>query len=81
MKKTKKKDAAFSAACLFPALFLTALFVFYPTLSIFRVSLYKWSGYSKNKIFIGLENYKTLFSDERFLNSLKNSLILIVTVT
>ena len=73
--------AAFLAACLFPSILLLAIFVIYPTLSIFQISLFKWGGYSPNKIFVGFSNYKTLFSDVRFFDSLKNSLFLIITVT
>lgn len=82
MKHTRSKGtAAFLAACLFPATLLLAVFVLYPTLSIFRISLFKWGGYSPDKLFVGLDNYKALFRDGRFLDSLKNSLILIVVVT
>ncbi|MBE6587825.1 MAG: sugar ABC transporter permease [Ruminococcaceae bacterium] len=79
--KRKKGTAAFIAACLFPSLILLSLFVIYPTLSIFRVSLYKWGGYSAEKIFTGFENYKILFRDGRFFDSLRNSFLLIIVVT
>ena len=82
MKTTRSKStAAFLAACLFPATVLLSIFVLYPTLSIFRISLFKWGGYSSDKLFVGIDNYKTLFRDSRFLWSLKNSLLLIVIVT
>ncbi len=77
----KKGTAAFIAACLFPSLLLLSVFVIYPTLSIFNVSLFKWGGYSATKTFVGLENYKILFGDRRFLDSLRNSLFLIIVVS
>lgn len=77
----KKGTAAFIAACLFPSLLLLLIFVIYPTFSIFNVSLYKWGGYSNIKTFVGLENYKILFGDSRFFDSLKNSLLLIIVVS
>lgn len=80
-RNAKKGTAAFIAACLFPALFLLLVFVIYPTFSIFRISLFKWGGYSQDKLYVGFENYRLLMEDERFLHSLKNSLILIVIVT
>jgi len=82
IKKSKKKGTAlFLTACLLPALTLLFVFVAYPTLSIFRISLFKWGGYSAEKTFVGLENYRILFSDDRFFASLRNSTILIVVVT
>ncbi len=81
MKRVNKGRLAFICACLFPALILCALFVFYPAISIFRVSLYKWGGYTEDKTFIGLENYRLLLSDNRFFDSLRNSLFLIIVVT
>ena len=35
----------------------------------------KWNGYSPEKIFIGLENYKAMFSDKRLLTAFINTLI------
>ena len=81
MRPRKRKNAAFIAACLFPSLILLLVFVIYPTVSIFNVSLFKWGGYSKIKTFVGLENYRILFTDRRFFDSLKNSLLLIIVVS
>ncbi|MBE6713821.1 MAG: sugar ABC transporter permease [Ruminococcaceae bacterium] len=77
----RKKNAPFLFACIAPAALLCGLFVIYPAFSIFRISLYKWGGYTREKVFVGLDNYKILFSDSRFLHSLRNSLILLLTVT
>ncbi|MBQ2730021.1 MAG: sugar ABC transporter permease [Clostridia bacterium] len=80
-QKKANKGAAFTAACLLPALILISIFIIYPTFSIFRVSLYKWGGYSDEKTFVGLDNYRILFQDTRFLASLQNSFLLIIVVT
>ena len=77
----KRKNAAFIAACLFPSIILLSVFVIYPTVSIFNVSLFKWGGYSATRTFVGLENYRILLTDQRFFNSLKNSLLLIIVVS
>ena len=45
------------------------------------MSLYKWGGYSSEKTFVGLQNFKTLMSDARFLQSFQNTVLLIVIVT
>lgn len=79
--KRKRGTALFLGACLSPALILMAVFMVYPALSIFIISLFRWGGYSKDKVFVGIENYRILFSDTRFWDACKNSLFLIVTVT
>ncbi len=77
----RKGKAPFIGACLFPSLLLISVFILYPTASIFRVSLFKWGGYSPEKIYVGFNNYKILFTDQRFWRAFSNSLILIVVVT
>lgn len=79
--KRRKGKAPFIGACLFPSLLLISVFILYPTASIFRVSLFKWGGYSSEKIYVGFNNYKILFADGRFWKAFSNSLILIAVVT
>lgn len=45
------------------------------------MSLYKWGGFSNNKVFVGLDNFKILWNDMNFFRSLQNSIVLIVFVT
>jgi N-acetylglucosamine transport system permease protein len=45
------------------------------------MSLYKWGGFSNNKEFVGLDNFKILWNDMNFFRSLQNSIVLIVIVT
>ena len=52
----------------FPTVLIYALFLFYPMLSAFQHSFYKWNLVS-DKQFVGLFNYIKLFSDRRFWNS------------
>nr|WP_275695477.1 sugar ABC transporter permease [Fredinandcohnia sp. SECRCQ15] len=52
-----------------------------PTIEVFRMSLYKWGGFSNNKEFVGLANFKILWDDMNFIRSLQNSVLLIVVVT
>ena len=47
--------------CMLPVIFLFALFVYYPRLSVIPLSFYKWGPYSFTKEYIGLFNYKMLF--------------------
>lgn len=76
-----KRKRRFIIACLLPAFILFSVFMVYPTISIFLMSLYKWGGLSANKTFVGLNNFKILFKDANFIKSFQNSVFLIVVVT
>ena len=80
MRKQKGRSR-FLFFCTSPAMLLILIFMIYPTLSVFRMSLYKWGGYSPNKQFVGLNNFKILFADQNFLRAFENSILLIVMVT
>ena len=80
MKQSKSKRN-FIIACLAPALILVSIFMVYPTLNIFYVSLFKWGGLSASKTFVGLNNFKILFKDLFFIKSFQNTILLIVVVT
>lgn len=67
--------------CLFPAFLLYVVFMVYPTLSIFAMSLFKWGGLSNKKEFVGLKNFQTLMGDPKFIRAFQNSVFLIVFVT
>lgn len=63
---------------LLPGLLVYLIFTFYPILETVRTSFYQWDGFSSERLFIGLENYTTLFSDQQFLNAFLHNLIFIV---
>lgn len=80
MRKQKGRRG-FLAVCTIPALVLFGIFMIYPTLNIFIISMYKWGGYSQNREFVGLDNFVKLFSDAKFWQSFQNTVLLIVVVT
>ncbi|MFY0759934.1 sugar ABC transporter permease [Metabacillus dongyingensis] len=80
MNKTTEKRI-FIFVCTAPALILLTIFMIFPTLEVFKMSLYKWGGFSNNKEFVGLDNFKILWNDMNFFRSLQNSIVLIVIVT
>lgn len=80
MKKIKGKSV-FIAVCVAPAVILFVIFMLIPTLNVFKMSLYKWGGYSNTKQFVGLNNFKILMEDKNFFRSFQNSVLLIVIVT
>ncbi len=57
-----------------PSLLLLAVFFFYPFVEVLRFSTWRWSGFSTPKA-VGLANYRELFSDPLFWQSLKATLV------
>jgi len=78
-KKTER--SIFIFVCTIPALIMLSIFMIYPTIEVFRMSLYKWGGFSNNKVFVGLDNFKILWNDMNFIHALQNSVLLLVIVT
>lgn len=75
-----KITAEICFACLAPAVILVALFMFWPTVNVFRMSLYRMGGITNRKEFIGLQNFKTLMEDKNFLEAMQNTILIIVMV-
>ena len=46
-----------------PAVILYGLFVLFPLAQAFHLSLYRWSGLSSDRTFVGLDNFRTLFTE------------------
>lgn len=79
--KHRRGRNGFIAVCVLPAVVLFLIFMVVPTINVFRMSVYKWGGFSNNKTFVGLNNFKILFADPKFYRSFQNSILLIVIVT
>ncbi len=80
MKNSRKRNL-FLIACIAPAAILFFLFMIVPTINVFRLSLYEKGAYAPTETFIGLQNYKVLFADEKFIQSMQNMILMIVAVT
>lgn len=76
-----KSFKLFLLSCLTPALILFSVFMVYPTLSVFGMSLYKWGGLSAKRKFVGLNNFKILLKDANFIRAFQNTIFIIVIVT
>ncbi|WP_079913112.1 carbohydrate ABC transporter permease [Paenibacillus sp. 32352] len=76
----KKKWLTYSFWFILPSFLLYTLFVIYPTLNSFNLSFTNWDGVSSEIHYIGLDNFKEMFSSDRFYNALKNTLILSVSL-
>lgn len=79
--KNKKRRTGFIIACVTPAILLFVIFMIIPTIDVFRMSMYKWGGYTADKSFVGLQNFQKLFQSDRFYRAFQNSILLIVVVT
>jgi ABC-type sugar transport system permease subunit len=57
-----------------PAAILLIVFLFFPVVQSFRYALFDWDGLGK-PVYLGLANFKKLFADPVFWQSLKNTVI------
>ena len=79
--KSNKRRTAFLLICVAPATILFFIFMVFPTLNVFRMSLYERGAYSPNETFVAFSNFQTLFRDEKFIQAMQNTILLIVVVT
>jgi len=70
----------FAALCILPALVLYVLFLVYPTLNVFHMSLFDWNGLGNAPSFIGLDNFAALIHDPAFVRAFENTLFILVVV-
>lgn len=58
---------------LLPALLIYGVFVLYPYAQAIYLSMLQWSGTAAERPFVGLDNFRRLFSDGRFMAALANN--------
>lgn len=63
---------------LLPTFIFIIIYILYPIVDTFVTSAYKWNGISAEKIYIGLDNWKTLIHDNLFWRSFGHNIILMV---
>ena len=63
-----------------PALLIAAIIILYPLLYGAYTSLFQWNWTAgmQNKVFVGIQNYIKMFSDDYFWNAIKNTLLFTV---
>lgn len=64
----------FIAAFTIVPLMMLLLFTYYPALKLFQLSFSNWNGFSPNFDYVGISNYKDVFSDSSYFLTLKNTL-------
>ena len=79
--RPSKSRGRFLALCVAPAVILYTLFMILPTLNVFRMSLFERGAYSPNETFVGMSNFQALMKDAKFITTMQNTILLIVTVT
>jgi raffinose/stachyose/melibiose transport system permease protein len=72
------QDTFLIALFLLPALILFLLFVIYPIFRSLYFSLFDWNGLGPAVDFVGLQNFKDILTDQVFLKSLRNVLLIII---
>jgi len=70
----------FIASFLALPVLLYAVLVIYPTLRTFYLSMTVWRGFDVPPVWVGFENYTTLFKDDRFTQAIKHHLELLVVL-
>ena len=79
--RPSKNRSRFLVLCVAPAVLLYLIFMILPTLNVFRMSLFERGAYSPKETFVGLANFQALMKDAKFITSMQNTILLIVTVT
>lgn len=70
MNNAFKRNKTLAVPFLLPGLIIYSVFMIYPALSGLIYSLFDWRGFSREKAFVGLKNFKELFSDKIFWDAL-----------
>ena len=79
--KLNANDKYFASIFLGPSLFLLGLFVFYPMIKTFYISLFLTNTLGHTSVFAGFSNYAKLLSSADFLNSLAVTFTYVIAVT
>ena len=74
----RTQDYVTIALFLLPAIILFFLFLIYPIIRAGYFSAFNWNGLGPATKFIGLNNFKTILSDQVFLKAMGNCLIIVV---
>jgi len=72
------KNNRFVALGLVPAFVLLTLFVAIPMIGSVFFSLFDYNPLRGNNVFLGLANYKRMFSDQVYITAIKNTLIFVI---
>ena len=74
-QKNAIKEYSASILFILPSFILLLLFVVQPTINTVLISFYEWNGINPTMEFVGLDNYRAVFSDPVFHRSITNNFI------
>ncbi|MCX7716993.1 MAG: sugar ABC transporter permease [Candidatus Sumerlaeaceae bacterium] len=77
---TKWRYTGLAYLFLAPALLLLITFVLYPVMQGFRLSFFQYDPYTQSGEYLGLENYRRMWSDPEFRVALLNSFRYLIVV-
>ncbi len=66
----RRGDVSAAAIALAPAVLLFAIFNIYPLIYSGYLSVMEWDGFSPDKSFVGLDNYRAIYESATFRNAL-----------
>lgn len=79
LARTEARNTGVAAAIfLFPAIALILLYMIYPVIDTFVTSQYNWNGISADRIFVGLDNWKTLLQDRNFWSAFSHNVVVMI---
>ncbi|MDQ7031673.1 MAG: sugar ABC transporter permease [Desulfonauticus sp.] len=78
-KREVFKNSYLAFILAFPTLIILLLFLYYPTFKTFILSFYQVGFLGLSKIFVGIENYITLFTDPNYQQIFYNTFIFVVS--
>lgn len=77
--RSKKRQTVFAATLfLIPVFFFIVVYIIYPIIDSFSLSLHSWNGIDSAKKFIGLDNWKVLAGDKVFFKAFFNNLLIVL---
>jgi len=72
--KTLTRRRAIGYLWVIPALVLLLVFVYYPVVENFRLSLYSWNAFQPNAKYVGFNNFDRVFHDPIFWRAMVNNI-------
>lgn len=79
LQQSRTRETRITATVfLAPVLLLLLVFIGYPIVDTFQISLYRWNGITTDRVFIGLDNWKNLLTDRVFWSAFRNNLTIMV---
>ncbi len=76
--RNKRSIAICATVFLLPVFFFLVVYIFYPIVDTFIISVFDWNGISVDKTFVGLSNWKKLIIDSNFWIAFVHNLIIMV---